>query len=535
MANEISTNSLMTGSEQFSGVESIKKNTAAVLSVYNNIKTSYGPYGLDKMCVDSSGSVSITNDGATILKNMLLEDPAAKLMVNLSLEQDKEVGDGTTSVVILASNLIEKGCKLISSGVHPSTVVSGYRMAFNESIKYIKEKMARKIDIVKNKEIIQNIIETCISSKIIYSEKNLFTDITLKCLENVFDGNRYFTNKINILKSVGGSMKDSEFFDGYILNCSIASQLMNKRIEKPKILFLDFSLLRDKLPITVNIQVTDPEKLEMIRNEEIMMTKRKCQAIIDSGCNLLFCTGGIDEMGVKMFTDNGITAIRRVLKSDLLVLAEATGTDVKTSIVGDDNTYDVGTLGTCGLFEVKEVGEYELCYLSGCNQKMSSVLIKGPNPQIVDEIERSLNDAIQILKRTLESKSVLAGGGTVETALSFLLEDFSTRVNLKEHISIFAYSEALLEIPKILATNAGLESSKLVSELLKKQYDLYMNGIYDKFLGLDVVSGVVQDNFVNGILEPTVYKLKALKLATEAAISILRINDIILFPSKKQH
>lgn len=533
MTAEISSNSLLTGSEVFLGNSSIKKNVSAVMQVYNNIKTSYGPYGLDKMCVDASGSIAITNDGATILKNMLVEDATARLLVNLALEQDKEVGDGTTSVVLLASNLIEKGSKLILDGIHPSVVVSGYRMAFNESMRYIKEKIARKIDTKKDVAIINSIVDTCISSKIIYQEKDVFIRIVLECLERVNENGKYSVEKVNVLKSVGGSMSESMLFDGHILNCSVASQLMSKRIENPKVLCLDMSLLKEKLPLTVSIQVTDPEKLEQIRIEEIAMTKTKCQAIIDSGVKLVLCTGGIDEMCIKMFIDNGVVAVKRCLKSDLENIARSAGTDLKKSIVSDSNEYRIENLGSCGLFEVKQIGEYELCYISGCMENMPTILVRGPNSQIVDEIERSLNDAMQILKRTLESKSIIPGGGSVETALSFLLEDFSTKVNIKEHTSIFCYSEALLEIPKILATNAGLDSSKIVSELLYSQYGLYQNGCFDKFLGLDVTKGVVQDNLENGIVEPTVYKLKALKSATEAAISVLRINEIVIFPSSK--
>jgi len=533
MHNEISASSLLTGCEIFQGVSSIKKNTESIRQIYNSIKTSYGPHGFDKMCVDASGMVSITNDGATILKNILVDDPAAKLMVNLSLEQDKEVGDGTTSVVLLAYNLIERGCKLILEGVHPSVVVSGYRMAFNESIKYIKEKMGKRINIKQDKKVIENIINTCISSKIIYQEKELFTNITLSCLENVHENGKYATERISILKSIGGSIKESMFYNGCILNCSVASQLMQKSLKNPKILCLDFSLSREKLPLTVSINVSDPEKLEKIRSEEVLMTKNKCQAIIDSGATLVFLTGGLDEMVIKMFIDSGVVAVRRCLKSDLASIAASTGTVLLKSIVGDDNEYHVDSFGTCEQFEVKQLGEYELCYISGCKQNMSTVLIRGPNSQIVEEVERSLNDSIQILKRTMESKNIVPSGGSVESALSFLLEDFSAKINLKEHISIFAYSDALLEIPKILAANAGLNSNKLVSELLSCQWEAYMSGNYDKFYGLDVVKGVVQDNFEHGIVEPTIYKLKALKLATEAAISVLRINEIIVFPSKK--
>ncbi|ELA42194.1 T-complex protein 1, alpha subunit [Vittaforma corneae ATCC 50505] len=532
MSQEFSANALLTGAQVFQGSKAIQKNADAVMWIYNSIKTSYGPYGLDKMCVDASGSVSITNDGASILKNMLVDDPAARLMVNLALEQDKEVGDGTTSVVILASNLIKKGQEIISEGVHPSTVVSGYRLAFNESMKYIKERVSRKVNITDS-NMIRNIVDTCISSKIIYGEKELFTSIAQSCLECVSENGRYEVDRVNILKSIGGSMGESQFFDGYILNCSVASQLMAKRLKNPKITCLDLSLLKEKLPLTVNIQVTDPEKLEQIRAEEIGMTRRKCQAIIDSGATLVLCTGGIDEMCIKMFIDNGVIAVRRVDGDDLTSIAMASGTEVRKSIVDENNEYRIDSLGSCEEFEVRAIGEYELCYFSGFSNKLPTVLIRGPNAQIVDEVQRSLNDAIQILKRTLESRSVVPGGGAVECALSFLLEDFSTKVNIKEHVAVYKYAEAILEIPKILATNAGLDASVLVSKMLGMQFEQYEQGNFDKFFGLDVVKGDVQENFVNGILEPTVYKLKALKAATEAAISVLRINEIVVFPSNQ--
>jgi len=530
-SHEISTNSLLTGAQIYKGLQAVSKNTDAVMLIYNSIKSSYGPFGLDKMCVDASGSVSITNDGASILKNMLVDDPAARLIVNLALEQDKEVGDGTTSIVLLASNLIQKGLELISDGVHPSIVVSGYRLAFNESMKYIKERISRKIH-PGNSQVVESIIDTAMSSKIIYEERELFGRIARQCVDAVAEDGRYDVERVKVLKSVGGSMGESEFFDGYILNCSVATPLMPRRLERPPVACLDLSLMREKLPMTVSIVVTDPERLEQIREEEVRLTRRKCQAVIDSGAKLVLCTGGIDELCVKMFVESGVVAVRRVDRDDLRKIAAAAGTAVRRSLVEEGNEYGLSGLGSCGEFEVKAVGEYELCYLSGFPRGHPTVLVRGPNEQIVDEAERALNDAVQVLKRTLESKTVVPGGGAVECALSFLLEDFSAKVNVKEHVAVYKYAEALLEIPKILATNAGLDASKLVAEMLGEQFNAYSRGDFDVFYGLDVVKGEVKENFKNGILEPTVYKLKALKAATEAAIGILRINEIVVFPKE---
>lgn len=538
MTAEITASSLLTGTEVHRGIDAIEKNTSSVMQIYNNIKTSYGPLGLDKMCIDAGGSVSITNDGATILKNMLLEDPAAKLLVNLALEQDKEVGDGTTSVVLFAANLIIKGAQLIREGVHPSVVASGYRMAFNESVKYIKQNIAKKIDktiedeyFTENNEdnIFNSIIGTSISSKIINEEVDIFIGIVKAALGNSLENNKYVVDKINILKSIGGSIKESEFFNGFILNCSVVSKLMPKELVNPKIACLGFSLLRDKLPLTVNIQVTDPEKIEEIRTKEIEMTKNKCLAIIESGATLVLTTGGIDEMCIKMFTDNKIVAVRRCERSDLHTIAKATGTDLKDSLVDENNEYKLDNLGTCGRFELKTLADCDLVYLSNCPEKLSTILIRAPNSQIADETQRALNDALQVLKRTLESKSIVPGGGAVEAALSFLLEDFAAKINCKEHIAIHRFSEALLELPRILATNAGLDANAIVGELLKRQYRIYESNVFNKFLGIDVMTGLVQDNFEKGIVEPTMYKLKILKAATEAAIGILRINEIVIF------
>ncbi|KAI5148791.1 T-complex protein 1 subunit alpha [Enteropsectra breve] len=543
MKADLSATSLLTSAEIFSGKQAVEKNIEAIVQIYNSIKTSYGPLGLDKMCVDASGSVLITNDGATILKNMVIEDPTARLMVNLALSQDEEVGDGTTSVVLLACNLIMKGAQLIREGVHPSLIVSGYRMAFNECIRYIKSSIAKPVstDLASSDEastaIINAIINTSISSKIISTESSHFTDIIIKLLKNVSVGTqespKYNVNKINVLKSIGGSIADSEFFDGFILNCSMASRLMNSNIKNPKILCLGFSLNREKLPLTASIQVTDPDKIEEIRKKEIEMTLNKAWAIIKSGANLVLTTGGIDEAVIKMFIDNGVSAVRRIERADLETLAEAVGTEVKNSIVDIENEYKIENLGSCGVFEIKEINDYELVFLGGCKEPLATVLLRGPNYQVVDEASRALNDAFQVLKRTLESRKIVPGGGAVEVALSFLLEDFAFKTNCKEHIAIHRFADSLLEIPKILASNAALDPSRIVAELINKQHKIYSSECYSVFLGLDVVNGQIQDNLKQGIVEPAIYKLKVLKAATEAAISVLRIHDTIVFPTMK--
>ncbi|CAD26168.1 T COMPLEX PROTEIN 1 ALPHA SUBUNIT [Encephalitozoon cuniculi GB-M1] len=534
MNKEISTADILSGGESYSGISAVEKNAKAMMKVYNAIKTSFGPLGLDKMCVDSAGEVSITNDGATILQNMLIDDPAAKILVDLATQQDHEVGDGTTSVVLIAVSLIEKGAKLIASGVHPSVVVSGYKMAFNECVQFIKKSMSKSTLNLGSKAL-RNVVETSISSKVISSESEVFCGIVidaLKCIESVDENrkNMYPIEDINILKHPGGSMKESFLHQGYALNCSLASNFMKRQVKKPKILCIDFGLQKYKNPLTVSIVVDDPNKLEDIRKKELEITRRQIKTIIDSGANVVLTTRGIDDMCTKLLVEADVVGIRRCKKEDLLVIAKATGTSLVSSIADISGADSISSLGFADKFEVVQIGEEECVLINGLKKKMASIILRGANCQLLDEMQRSVHDAVCVLKRTLESNSVVPGGGAVECALSLMLEKFAFTVNSKEHVAIHRYAESLLSIPKILSTNAGLDSNELVANLLSSQSREMANSSGSKFLGIDVTSGKIQDNFEFGIIEPSVNKMKSLKAATEAAISILRINEVIILP-----
>ncbi|KAL6121344.1 hypothetical protein NUSPORA_01746 [Nucleospora cyclopteri] len=505
----LNTTALLTGAKFYKGVNAIKKNLAEIKPIYESIKTSFGPLGLDKMCISTAGDVFITNDGATIVQNMLVDSAIGKILTNLAIEQDKEVGDGTTTVVLLAYNLIEKGYELITEyNVHPSIVVNGYRMAFNESVRVIKESLAVSTNNIN--KYLESIIRTTISSKIINEESELFLEIIQKAV-------KYNLKNITLLKSVGGSMKDSEFYEGFILNCSIASDLMRKRIEKCKILLLDFGLLKEKMPLTVNISA-GPKELEKVREKEIELTKEKCKAIIDSNVDLVLTTGGIDEICIKMFIDNGITAVRRVDRADLTVLSNSLNCPIYHSMFNLENEIDLSPV-EISYFEVREYGEYKLVHLNAAD--LNTILIKGPTTQICDEIQRSINDAIEVIRKTFSQKSILPGGGATEIALSIALESFSSSILLKEHVAIHRYAESLKEIVKILCFNGSIDGNKRVANMLHKNK------------GIDILTDSIQDNISMGIVEPTAYKLKALRAATEAAISIIRINEVIEFTTEE--
>ncbi|EOB14753.1 T-complex protein 1 subunit alpha [Nosema bombycis CQ1] len=542
MFNEISTNSILTGSTTYSGISASEKNTKSVMSVYNSIKSSFGPMGLDKMLVSATGDVNVTNDGATILQNMFIEDPAAKMLIDLATNQDKEVGDGTTSVVLMACGLIESGHKLIESGIHPSVVVSGFRMAFNESVHFIKNNIAKNIQNVDD-NLLKQIIKTCIASKILKDENDHFSEMVLKSIRSIENKGKYEIENINILKHPGGSVSDSFYREAYAMNCYLASPEMNKITSKVKLLCLDMALQKYKLPLTAQIVVENPEEMEAIRMKEIEITKKLIKSIEKSGANVVLTSKGIDDLCTKLLVEAGIVAIKRCKINDLEIIAQQTGTMIYNNFYDDmlDDTIKQGDdlgkaikfnndyhLGTAESLKMETIGNDECVFLYGIKKKMASLILRGPNSQVLEEMHRSLNDALNIVKRTLENKFIVPGGGAIEVALSSILETFALAVNSKEHISIFKFSEVLLNIPKILAINAGLDPNEIISKVLKSQKEL--NSYY---IGFDATTGEVTNNLEKGIVEPMINKLKALRAATEAAISISRINEIIIMPNRK--
>ncbi|WUR04860.1 T-complex protein 1 subunit alpha (CCT1) [Vairimorpha necatrix] len=529
MQNEISNTNIITGGKSWSGISAVEKNTKSILSVYNAIKSSFGPMGLDKMLVNAAGDVNITNDGATILQNMVIDDPAAKILVDLASTQDKEVGDGTTGVVLLACSLIEKGYKMIQNGMHPSVVVNGYRLAYREGIQHVKKLLTKDIKNVDD-DLLKKIVSTTISSKLLKEENDLFCDVIIKAARSlsyteINNKRQYNIKDVNILKHPGGEMKDSFFINGYGMNCYVASPDMKKILENVKILCLDISLQKYRLPLTASITVTDPVEMENIRMKEIEIAKSLIRNIKKTGATLVLTTKGIDDLCTKLLVEAGIVAIKRCKKEDLQIIAKYSGTQVYSEI-SDEETY---TLGNGGSFKMIQIGNDECALIDGLTKNLGTIFLRGPNTQILDEMHRSVDDAMNIVKRTLESKCIVAGGGAVEIALSSILETFSMSINSREHIPIFFYSEAVLTLPKILCMNARLDPNELISKVIAHQKSNFSE--YFSY-GLDVVNNEIGDNFKKGIIEPMMNKMKALRTATEAAINILRINEVIEFPNK---
>jgi len=525
--------------ERETGADVRSANVTAVMALSNILKSSLGPQGLDKMLVDDIGDVTITNDGATILKQLEVEHPAAKVLVELANLQDTEVGDGTTSVVILAAELLKRANELVKNNIHPTTIIAGYRLAMRECIKYIQANLSVPVDKIES-DVLLSIARTTLSSKFVGAESDLFSKMIVDAIKSVKingpDGKaKHPVGQVNIIKSHGQSSHESMLVaNGYALQLARGSQEMPTFVTGAKIALLDFDLKKHRMSMGVNIVIDDPAELERVRQKEMDLTKEKIKKIVDAGTNVIFTTKGIDDFAMKYLVEAGILGVRRVDRKDIKRIAKCTGAQLiltMATMEGDEG-FEASALGKADEVSEQRVGDNDFIFIKGCAAaKAATILLRGPNDYMLEEADRSVHDALCSVSRTLESNSVVPGGGAVETALSLHLEDYARTFDSYEQWAIAEFAEALLTIPKTLAMNAAMDAIDLLAALRVRHHAAQSaqdpkKADY-KWFGLDLTNGGVRNSVTAGVLEPMVSKLKSLKFATEAAITILRIDDLI--------
>ncbi|URD80808.1 T-complex protein 1 subunit alpha [Musa troglodytarum] len=493
--------------ERQSGQDVRTQNVVACQAVANIVKSSLGPVGLDKMLVDDIGDVTITNDGATILKMLEVEHPAAKVLVELAELQDREVGDGTTSVVILAAELLKRANDLVRNKIHPTSIISGYRLAMREACKYVEEKLAVKVEKL-GKDSLVNCAKTSMSSKLIAIDSDFFANLVVDAVQGVKTTNargevKYPIKSINILKAHGKSAKDSYLLNGYALNTGRAAQGMPTKVAPARIACLDFNLQKTKMQMGVQVLVTDPRELEKIREREADITKERIQKLLKAGANY--------------FVEAGAIAVRRVRKEDLRHVAKATGATVVTTFADmeGEETFDSSFLGHADEVIEERIADDDVILIKGTkNTSAVSLILRGANDYMLDEMDRALHDALCIVKRTLESTTVVAGGGAVEAALSVYLEYLATTLGSREQLAIAEFAESLLVIPKVLAVNAAKDATELVAKL--RAYHHTAQTKADKqhlsSMGLDLSKGTTRNNLEAGVIEPAMSKVKIIQV-----------------------
>ncbi len=512
---------LKEGTTRTAGREAQRNNIMAAKIIAETIKTTLGPRGMDKMLVNSFGDVTITNDGATIMKELDVQHPAAKMMVEVAKTQDNEVGDGTTTAVVLAGQLLHQAENLLEQNVHPTIIVDGFKKASQKAFEILDE-IAIKVD-VSDEDKLRDVAITSMNSKGVTVAKEHFAKLAVEAVKQIMEktesGIKADIDLIKIVKKHGRSLEETELVKGVVIDKEVAHPQMPKRVENAKIALVNAKLEIEKTEFDAKINIDNPEQMKMFLEEEERMLKEMVETIANTGANVVFCQKGIDDVALHFFARKGILAVKNVSSSDMEKLAKATGAKIVASL----KDLSTEALGEAKLVEEVKIGEDKLVYVRECkNPRAVTIVIRGGTEHVVDEAERSLHDALCVVRNAVEDGKIVVGGGAPEAEIAKRLRDYATKVGGREQLAIEAFADAVESIPMILAENAGLDPIDIMVELRAKH-----EGLDGQFYGVDVFDGKIRDMRELRVLEPLRVKQQVVKSATEAACMILRIDDVV--------
>ncbi len=519
---------LKEGTSRRRGKEARRANITAARIVAEMLRSTLGPRGMDKMLIDSLGDITITNDGATILDEMDIQNPAAKMMVEVAKAQDKEVGDGTTTVVVLGGELLKQAEMLLDQNIHPTIIISGYKKAAEKAVEILRE-ISRPVGL-DDEETLMKVATTSMRSKAVSVAREHFAKIAIDAVRQIAEkrGDRFFVDvdNVQIVKKEGKSLFETELVKGLIIDKEVVHPGMPKRVEDARIALLNCPLEIEKTEIDAEIRIRSPEAIKAFLDQETEMLRDMVKKIKATGANVVFCQKGIDDMAQHFLAKEGILAVRRIKKSDMEKLARATGGRIVTSI--KDLTTD--DLGHAEAVEERKVGDEKMVFVRGCeNPRSVGILIRAGLERLVDEAERAMHDSLCVIADVFEDSRILPGGGASEVEVARRLRDYAKKIGGREQLAIEAFADALEVVPKTLAENAGLDPLDIMVSLRAAHEK--PDGVG---MGVDVFSGEVVDMFEHGVIEPLKVKEHVVKSAAEVASMILRIDDVIAAAPPKE-
>jgi len=514
------------------GKRAIYGNISAARAVSEIVRSTLGPRGMNKMLVDSLGDIIITNDGATILDELDVAHPAAKLMVQAAKSQDSIAGDGTTSVAVLAGELLAQAEKLLDKGIHPIIIVNAYKKAMDKAREFLEKYLTKEIDIERDEDLLVKVAVSSLNSKLPHDVREYFAKLAYKAAKLGYDTERNYLDPdlISLIQKEGKTLMDSKLVEGVVIDKKIVHEEMPKIKRNARIALIDQNIEMEKADVTSNVTLRDLSALETLKQKEKEEIEKMVKRLIDLKVDVVFCQRGISDLAQDIMAKNGIMAARRVRRADMLLLSRATGAKIVSSL--EDLSED--DLGYAGLVEERKVGEDRMIFVSECkNPRAATILIRGASKHITDEAERAIKDALNVLKDVFEDKRIVPGAGAVEAALYHYLREWADSdpsLTGKEKLVIKAYTDALMAIPKALIENMGGDVIELEAELRKANLDKERRGHF----GFDASVGEVVNVYEVGLLDPLRVKKYVITTATEAAITILRIDDIIASKPKRE-